>query len=252
MRASSGTLFFLAMFSTLSLSAVERHIWVERYSFAPGGTVGVENTYGSIAVEGWDQAEVQVMVIKTPSGDNDADLDHVRVAGEQGVGTLTFRTIYIETPEKPVKVDYRIRVPRQTHLRGLKTAQGRISVRDVEGDVYAYTLDGNIEYLNVSGRVVARTVNGDINVALRALVPSAEAYSLETLSGHIALLLPPGTDADLEIETVSGRILTPYAVAEQTETQAKSFRARVGKGGDRIQLRTVKGNIRVQEMEPLL
>ena len=252
MRLFPVGLIVWGLVSALSLFAAERQVWVERFQFAPGGTVSVENVYGNIAVEGWDRAEVQVLVIKRARTNNDVDLDNVRVAVEPGTSALAFRTLYAEQPEQPVTVDYRIRVPRQTHLRWLNTVEGRITVRDVEGDVHARTLNGNIEHLNVSGHVVARTMNGNISVVMWALVRSSEPHELETLTGDIALLLPPNPDADLQVQSVAGRVHTPYTLATRTGSPVGTFQARVGKGGNVIQLRAVRGNIRVQEMEPLL
>ena len=37
----------------------------ERVDFAPGGTIRIRGSYGSVSVEGWDQPEVEIIVTKS-------------------------------------------------------------------------------------------------------------------------------------------------------------------------------------------
>jgi hypothetical protein len=37
----------------------------ERVKFAPGGTIRLDNSYGYLTVEGWDEPEVEVTVTKS-------------------------------------------------------------------------------------------------------------------------------------------------------------------------------------------
>jgi hypothetical protein len=37
----------------------------EHLSFAPGGTIGLNNSFGSLTLEGWDRSEVEITTIKS-------------------------------------------------------------------------------------------------------------------------------------------------------------------------------------------
>jgi DUF4097 and DUF4098 domain-containing protein YvlB len=241
----------MACTATLSGSQELERAWYGRYPLPAGGSVAVENVQGEVSVEGWDRAEVEITAAKIGSGQGN-HLEDVRVVTELGVRSLKFRTVYPPHLEEPVRVNYRLRVPRQVRLSSLRTLEGNISVRNVEGSVDARTLSGNIEQMDVTGRVVARALTGSILVSLRALPVGTAPLLLDTVNGNIALLLPPRPNADLELSTVAGTIEGNYAFQISSIPGDTTRRTRLGLGGVTISLRTVRGSIRVAERDDLL
>lgn len=226
-----------------SAYGVER-VWAKHFPLAPGGCVSVENVHGSVLVEGWDRAEVEATVDLRSSGPAD-QLDRVEVAVEAGAGCLAFHTLYPGDRSEPVRVDYRLRVPRQVRLQQLSTLQGDIAVRDVEGAVHARSLHGDIAEVNVAGSVVARALTGNILVSMRRLRDPQSPVNLETLNGNVDLWLPAQANADLELTTVAGKILGDYPFQVSSVPGDSTRRTRLGEGGAPVELRTVRGNIRV-------
>ena len=135
----------LGMACAVSLAASQQleRAWYGLYPLPAGGSVSVENVQGEISVEGWDRAEVEITAAKIGK-DPDDYLEDVRVVTELGIESLAFRTVYPPHMDKPVRVNYRLRVPRQVHLATLRTLEGNIAVHSVEGSVDARTLSGNI------------------------------------------------------------------------------------------------------------
>lgn len=234
----------LLLFGAMPALADQQQSWTARYPLRPGGRVAVANVQGSIWVEGWDQPEVELTAVKSAE-DPDADLNDAAVEVEPGPDSLTFRTLYSAETEEPVRVDYRLRVPRQTRLDGLHTVNGDIGVRGVEGGVEARTLNGNIWQAGVAGTVRARTLNGSVQVSLRARPEPETALELETVNGDVALLLPADSDADLELNTVAGEIESRLAYTASAAGPDGSWRARLGRGGARVRLRSIRGDIHV-------
>jgi len=243
----------LAMVCTASLSASQEleRAWYARYQFPVGGSVAIENVQGEISVEGWDRAEVEITAAKIGTGQGD-HLEDVRVVTEVGFESLLFRTVYPPRMDKPVRVNYRLRVPRQIRLASLRTLEGNIAVHNVEGSVDARTLSGNIEQMGIAGRVTARTLTGSILVSLQALPPGTAPLLLDTVNGNVDLLLPPRPNADLELSTVAGAIQGNYAFQVSSTPGDSTRRTRLGLGGVTIALRTVRGSIRVAERDDLL
>jgi hypothetical protein len=241
----------LALLTAGRAFALEQRGGSAYYPLAPCSQVVVENVQGSIRVEGWDRAEVEVVVVKTFATAG-AEPEDVVVSVEQREGELRLRTVYAVPLEEPARVDYRLRVPRQIKLKGLRTLEGNITVRDIEGSVEALVLRGNITQVNISGAVTARTINGDVLVSLRALPEAATGLSLEAANGNLFLLLPPGANADLEMSTTAGRIEGSLPTTVSATPGDAALRARLGRGGTRVRLRTIRGNIRVVEGEELL
>lgn len=241
----------MACTATLSASQEIERAWYGLYPLSPGGSVAVENIQGEVSVEGWDRAEVEITAAKIGSGQGD-NLEGVRVVTEIGDRSLKFRTVYPPHLEKPVRVNYCLRVPRQVRLSSLRTLEGNIAVHDVEGSVDARTLSGNIEQMDVTGRVVARALTGSILVSLRALPVGTAPLLLDTVNGNVVLLLPPRANADLELTTVAGTVEGNYAFQISSIPGDSTRRTRVGLGGVTVSLRTVRGSIRVAERDDLL
>ena len=235
----------------LATSQELERAWYARYALPPGGSVAVENVQGEISVEGWDRAEVEITAMKIGSGKGD-HLDDVHVVTELGVRSLMFRTAYPSHLDEPVRVNYHLRVPRQVRLSSLRTLEGDIAVREVEGFVDARTLSGDIAQTDVSGRVVARALTGSIFVSLRALPLGTAPLLLDTVNGNVVLLLPPRPNADLELSTVAGNIEGNYPFQVSSVPGDSIRRTRVGQGGVTISLRTVRGSIRVGERNDVL
>jgi hypothetical protein len=249
------TLLFAALMALLALPATASRVdsWTSHYPLAPGGRVSVENVQGSIMVEAWDRAQVQLTVIKKAPGLG-AALDDVQIVVQPSPGWLRVQTLYAggSDEEDPVTVDFRLRVPRQAQLEGLRTVNGNIVVRQVEGSVEARTLNGHIKETGVAGSLTARTLNGNISVSLRDLPEAPGSLQLESINGHVTLLLPPEADADLDLSTVAGRIENQAPFTARAVPGENSARARLGRGGVQVRLRTVRGNIRVAERDDLL
>jgi hypothetical protein len=241
----------MAFVARLDASQQLERAWYGRYALSAGGSVSVENVQGEISVEGWDRAEVEITAAKIGKGQDD-HLEDVRVVTELEIDSLAFRTVYPQHMDKPVRVDYRLRVPRQVHLASLRTLEGNIAVHSVEGSVDARTLAGNIVEMGMTGRVTARTVTGSIMVSLKALPAGTRPLLLDTVNGNIDLLLPPRPDADLELSTLDGTIQGNYAFQVSSVPGDTMRRTRLGLGGVTVTLRTVRGTIRVAERDDLL
>jgi hypothetical protein len=231
----------LAAPSPLRAKPDEERIWTATYPLEPGGTVQVANVQGSITVEGWDRAEVEVTAVQRPGASEGSE---PAVGVERGPDWISLRTLYPADGTDPVQLDYYLRVPRQVQLDELLTVNGWIRVRDVAGRVVARTLNGDIEQERITGSVTARALNGHIRLALRALPGRSAELSLETVNGDVLVLLPPRANADLELSTVAGRIENPL-VETASETSDSARRVRLGRGGPTVKLRTVRGNIRL-------
>jgi DUF4097 and DUF4098 domain-containing protein YvlB len=223
-------------------------VWEKRFELSPGGHVSVVNVQGSVVVEGWDRAEVEATVAMRSQTPTD-QLDDVQVAVETHNGSVSFHTLYPAGLDTPIRVDYRLRVPRQIHLDELSTLQGDIVVHDVDGTMEAHNLHGDIEGINVSGSVQAHALTGNILISLRALPDPRLPIQLATINGNIDLVMPAQANADLGLSTVAGNIACGYPFQVSSTPGDSTRHAQVGAGGVRVELRTVRGNIRIGQRE---
>lgn len=236
------------LLAALTASASGQQIWSARYPLSPSGALVLENIHGQILIEAWDRAEVEITALKSTSGSAFA-LDGVQVKVDSQPDRLVVRTFYLGQTEAPVRVDYRLRVPRQIRVEQAATVEGDIYFRNLEGPLQARTLNGNITGAGLTGTVAFQATNGDVSVAFRRLPAEEETVRLETLSGNIHLILPEGANADLAMQTVAGKIETPGVLPARADLQDRVVRLRAGRGGAQIILSTVRGNIRVTVQE---
>ncbi len=223
-------------------------VWEKRFALPPGGHVSVVNVQGSVLVEGWDRSEVEASVAissKTPTD----QIDDVQIAVEARPDGVVFHTLYPSGLDTPIRVDYRLRVPRQVRLDELSTLDGDIVAHNVQGSMKARSLHGDIEGIDVAGSLTANALTGNILVSLRSISDRPAPINLATINGNVELLLPPRANANLELSTVAGNILGDYAFQVSDEPGDSTRRAQVGAGGPRIVLHTVRGNISVGERE---
>jgi len=135
----------------------------ERVNFPPGGTISLNNSYGYLTVEGWDEPEVEIIVTKStnslypPEGKAKAEqnFEQVRVAAERrsdkevaisttlparhGFPTsiLPSRRIVVTMPKtskRGVTVEYTVHVPRDSRVV-VHQDNGYVWVSDVTGDI---------------------------------------------------------------------------------------------------------------------
>jgi len=135
----------------------------ERVSFSPGGTIILNNSYGYLTVEGWDEPEVEITVTKStnrfyqPDQKEKAEMhfDEIRVAAERRsdkelaisttlpvrhgfpASVLPSRRIVVTMPKtskRGVTVEYTVHVPRDSRVV-VHQDNGYVWVSDVTGDI---------------------------------------------------------------------------------------------------------------------
>jgi hypothetical protein len=153
MRGNLAALYFklglLAMI--MPLSGAEQRVEViktERMSFAPGGTIRINGSYGTLNLEGWDRPEVEITVVKSTQKyygpkqrENAAPiLERAHISTERVSDT----ELAISTrQDRKISVDYEIRVPRDSRLN-IHHGTGQVLVANITGDIEATGHRGDI------------------------------------------------------------------------------------------------------------
>jgi DUF4097 and DUF4098 domain-containing protein YvlB len=142
----------------------------------------------------------------------------------------------------------------------VSSASGSVNVTNTKGDVRVNAIAGTIQVLRPGARVETDTASGAIDIqgasndvkahaaSGRVSVqgnPAANSYwELKTVSGSVLLKVPASANFHLSAQAVSGEIRTdiPIMIEEQGK---RVLRARMGRGGARVDVQTVSGEIRV-------
>ncbi len=142
-------------------------------------------------------------------------------------------------------VSYRLAVPTVSML-SLKTTNGGITIRDVDGNVEFRTVNGGVKLTNMAGDVKGRTSNGGVDVDLDGPGWRGEGLDVETSNGGVHLRIPEQYSAHLETGTVNGGLNIDFPVTVQGRVD-RQISADIGGGGAPIRVRTHNGGVKVSK-----
>lgn len=228
---------------------------------APGNAIEIKGVSGEVRAEASSGSEVEVIAHKYGRRSDPAG---VRVQVVEHAGGMTICAVYPDSePGKPneckpgsggrmnvrnndVNVDFTVRVPQGVRFVG-RNVNGNVVARSIGGDVEAYTVNGNV-IASGSGITQAQTVNGNINATLGNANWTSE-LEFKTVNGNITLDLPTQTNTELQADTVNGDISTDFPMTVQGRFGRRHVSGTIGSGGRQLQLETVNGSIRVRRAQ---
>jgi DUF4097 and DUF4098 domain-containing protein YvlB len=146
----------------------------------------------------------------------------------------------MNTHNNDVRVDFEVRLPAGVRLIA-RTVNGEIEAEDLASPVDAATVNGSVR-VSTSGYVSAETVNGSIAASLGDGAWT-EPIWFNTVNGAINLTLPARLDADVRAETLNGVIRSDFPLTVRGKVSRHRIQGSIGKGGRRLDLETVNGNI---------
>jgi len=207
----------------------------QRLPVQPHGMVEISNVAGRIEVQGWDNPEVEVR------GDIGEGVEKVDFATDHG-----HTIIKVRVPNHSfhsASADLRIRVPRDSEL-DISGVSSEVVVANVEGELMAKTVSGNVR-ADVFGRdTEIKTVSGD--VAMRGNDKGEGEMHITTISGNIHVDRAGG---DLEASTVSGdmtlRLSPSHSIRLRSTSGDIGLEGKLTKGGN-IDAETVSGELTVR------
>jgi DUF4097 and DUF4098 domain-containing protein YvlB len=147
---------------------------------------------------------------------------------------------HMNTQDCDVRVDFQVRVPAGVRLVA-RTVNGEVKADGLQGPVEVATVNGSVR-VGTTSYASATTVNGSIVVSIGD-AQWTEPLSFETVNGKIRLTLPAKVDADVRAETINGSIDSDYPIIVSGSFNRRRLHGTIGKGGRRMDLQTVNGDI---------
>jgi hypothetical protein len=144
-----------------------------------------------------------------------------------------------------VSVSFEVRVPKGVKV-GAWSVNGGVSVDGVSSEVLASTVNGSVDALSLGGPVQASTVNGSVHATMGRL-DGHQDLRFSSVNGSVVAEFTGDIDADVDLSTVNGRFQSDYPVTITGRIDPRRLRAKLGKGGRTIQLRTVNGNVELRK-----
>lgn len=165
------------------------------------------------------------IVEHAPVSDLASALDWVRA----GISTLAPGSLEIDVPEGFTELE-------------IRALAGDVDVRDVHAHVRVSLTAGDVDLDRVAGFDVT-TRTGSVRV--RAKIATGR-HSIQAYTGDAELQLDPGSSAELELSTLTGRVDARRMTLRRAGVLARTHDARVGDGTARIRLETLTGDVDVR------
>jgi DUF4097 and DUF4098 domain-containing protein YvlB len=217
---------------------------IKTYPLRSGAAVSLKNVSGDIMVEGWDEEQAEVKVIK--SGGSPQDRDALRIIQTSAPNRLTLETPLVS--DTNVEVQYQIKLPRNVAAVAISSLNSEIKLSEINGSVAIDLQKGSIELHDIGGLIKAKTIKGDIKAEL-AGTKQKGAQEFSTVKGNIELQFDGEVNADLKAETMDGNIKVDDDFNLQVYKQpvGQHVAGHVGAGGDALLAKTVNGNITLKK-----
>jgi putative adhesin len=219
---------------------------VRELTFASAGSLMVDaSPNGGIKVEGAPRYDIQMRarVVATAMTEDRARQiasavriqpagDRIEADGPSGLGQ-----------REGWHVSYELSVPMQTNL-SLKSTNGGVSIRDVEGRLEFTTTNGGVKLANVGGDVRGRTTNGGVDIELDGATWRGEGLDVQTSNGGVKIAIPDDYSAQLQVGTTNGGMNSDFPIAVKGRLN-RDIDATLGGGGAPIRVRTSNGGVRI-------
>jgi len=144
-----------------------------------------------------------------------------------------------------VSVDFEVRLPKGVNV-GAWSVNGEVSVDGATGEVEAGSVNGSVDATSIGGPVQASSVNGSVHARM-GRVPGNGDLDFSTVNGSVIAEFGEDIDANIELSTVNGRFQTDWPVTITGRVDPSHLRATLGKGGRRVRLSTVNGNVELRK-----
>jgi hypothetical protein len=143
-----------------------------------------------------------------------------------------------------VTVEFRVRVPRGVRVAA-HGVNGEVRVEGVESEVEANSVNGSVYVDTRGGPVSASTVNGSVRASMGRFDLQSD-LRFSSVNGTVIVEFAEEINAEVDLSTVNGRFLTDFPVTITGRIDPRRLRATLGKGGPRIRLSTVNGNVELR------
>ena len=144
-----------------------------------------------------------------------------------------------------VSVEFTVKLPAGVKV-AVSSVNGEVSVEDATSEVEATSVNGSVWAASSGGPVSARSVNGDVRARMAQCGTRDLRFS--SVNGTVIVQVPENTDADLSMSTVNGSVQSDFPVIIQGRLNPRHLNATLGKGGPRIEMKTVNGDVRLRKV----
>jgi hypothetical protein len=231
--------------SSVTLADVSETI-EKTFEFEPNGKIQLSNINGDVSISACDCSQVSLTAKITAS--SQAVRDRILIDINDSTDHLTIKTKYSKQQQRSLnnqysEVNYLLTVPKGVALDSIDLVNGDLVVKGVSGSLKANLVNGELTSDGHTSTTQVDMVNGDMTLRFENL-NHAENISLKSVNGAIKLYLPTDAGAQVNAETVSGKISNDFGIKVIKHKYVGSeMQGKIGSGNTTVYLNTVNGKI---------
>ena len=261
MNARSYRLYLPALLALLTYGCVagEQHVETITKSWPADGIqrVDVNGIDGSVDVTAGTGNEISLVAhVRSRNFEPDAKKEnHGYFTTSVDGGTLTIgrqHGVKIHSPffffsSHDVEINYELRVPPTVDL-ALKTVNGRVATRGMDGGVDATTVNGSLD-VEASGtrEVSLHTVNGPVDAHF---TKDFQGAHFKTVNGSVRAVLPPNASFACVLSQVNGDFEAAFPLTIHSHPGSRRVSGEVNGGRYDLNIVTVNGDIKIENAVP--
>ena len=210
-----------------------------------GRALSIEVTVGSVRIDGWDRADVEIVIDRhVPTV---ADRARLPIAIDDSPARVAIRAVQSDHgTDAALRADLVVRVPRAALIEIVRVMEGRLVLNGLRGSVTADLRRGPIEASDLSGSIRLETSIGPITVDGARLVAGG-VLRLRTFNGDIRLRLSERpADARIMALALNGSIVSTIPLTMKDTWGPRWGEATFGAGEPVISLDVITGTIDIR------
>jgi hypothetical protein len=233
------------------------------------GVLVIDHIKGSINVTGYDG---EAVIVKASSGQKSDEMsDEISTDGLRRVASGTIQLnaqekdneIVVQTNSHRHTIDLYITVPRRFNLKLKTYYSGKITVKDVTGEMEITNVNGDVLLDGIGGSAVVNTIDGDIVAKFKDVTPGIP-MAFTSIEGKIDVTFPQNLRARLKIKTDNGEIFSNYEIqmekrklqvdrSDETGLYKVSLedwvQGTINGGGPEFLFKSLEGNITIRKLK---
>ena len=211
----------------------------------PGKPLSIEVTVGSVTIEGWDKADLEIVIARRAP--DKAQLARVAVAIEDAPARVSVRALQTDNTTDPAfRADVTVRLPRVALIDRVQVLEGRIAIEGFNGTLTGDIRRGPIDAKNVSGTLRLEAGIGSVTLT-DARLSEKGLLRLRSFNGDVRLSLAVRpADARIMALVLNGHVNSDIPLTLRETWGPRWGEATLGKGEPVISLDVVTGLIEIK------
>jgi DUF4097 and DUF4098 domain-containing protein YvlB len=211
----------------------------------PGKTLSIDVTIGSVRIDGWDRADVEIVVERhAPAA---AQFSRVPLVIEDLPARVVVQALQTENTTDPaLRADVTVRVPRGAVIERVHVLEGKIAIEGFSGSLTADIRRGPIDGKAVSGMLRLESGIGSVTITDARLSVNG-LLRLRAFNGDVRLSLAARpTDARIMALALNGQVKSEIPLKSRDTWGPRWGETTLGKGEPVISLDVVTGLIEIK------